>query len=199
MFENKAGVPVVLTVHDKPTLAGSRTVKVTPADYSEQQGDLLRYDDWVRGNMAQVNLATGGKVGYVHLPDTYFPGMESFFRFFYPQLDKQALDLGSPLQQRRLPSRLDDRAPEPQADLLFPSALRKSADSGARSGYFGGAMACIANEWAESGGEVFATTFRLTNSGPIIGRRTSGTFSLDGRIPPGGRRRYRLPGGGEGE
>ena len=187
LLENKAGVPVVLTVHDKPTLAGSRAVKVTPAAFSEQQGDLLRYNDWVRGNMEKVNQATGGKVGYVHLPDTYFPGMESFFRFFYPQLDKQALILDLRFNNGGYPpvwmiERLNRKLIY-YSHLPYGKTPIKEPDPG-----FFGSKVCIANEWAESGGEVFAATFRLTNSGPIIGQRTSGTLASTGgsRLMDGG-------------
>ncbi|MEN6312433.1 MAG: PDZ domain-containing protein, partial [Acidobacteriota bacterium] len=187
LLENKAGVAVVLTVHDKPASAGSRTVTVTPAEYSEQQGDLLRYDDWVWGNIARVSQATGGKVGYIHLPDTYVPGMESFFRFFYPQLDKQALIVDVRFNGGGYPpiwmiERLNRKLiyyshfPHGKVPLREPDPV------------FGGALACLTNEWSESGGEVFAATFRQMDCGPLIGRRTSGCLASTGgyRLVDGG-------------
>ena len=91
LLGNKAGATVALTIHEEPAMAGSRTVQVKPAEFSEQYGDILRYNDWVVNNIEKVNRATGGRVGYIHIPDTYYSGIESFFRYFYPQLDKQAL------------------------------------------------------------------------------------------------------------
>jgi len=187
LLVNKAGVAVALTVHDKPTLAGSRTVKVTPADYSEQLGDLLRYDDWVWGNIERVSQATGGKVGYIHLPDTYIPGMESFFRFFYPQLDKQALILDVRFNGGGYPpiwmiERLNRKLiyyshfPYGKAPLREPDPV------------FGGALVCLANEWSKSAGEVFAATFRQMDCGLLVGRRTSGSLASTGgyRLVDGG-------------
>ena len=44
------------------------------------------------------------------------------------------------------------------------------------SGFFGSKV-CLTNEWAESGGENFASIFRLLKSGPLIGKRTSGNLA----------------------
>ncbi len=187
LLENKAGVAVTLTVHDKPVTAGARTVRVTPAEYSEQQGDLLRYNDWVWGNIETVSRASGGKAGYIHLPDTYIPGMESFFRFFYPQLDKQALILDVRFNGGGYPpiwmiERFNRKLiyfshfPYGKVPLREPDPV------------FGGALVCLANEWTESGGEVFAATFRQLDCGRIIGRRTSGSLASTGgyRLVDGG-------------
>ncbi len=181
LVENKAGATVVLTVHGLPVFTGSRTVTVTPASYSEQQGDLLRYKDWVLSNMQKVNQATNGRVGYIHLPDTYFPGMESFFRFFYPQLDKQALILDIRFNNGGYPpiwmiERLNRKLIY-YSHLPYGKASIKEPDPG-----FFGSKVCISNEWAESGGEVFAATFRLMNCGLLIGQRTSGTLASTGGI-----------------
>ena len=187
LLVGKAGATVVLTVHDKPTFAGARTVKVVPAAYSEQQGDLLRYSDWVRSNMEKVNQATGGKVGYVHLPDTYIPGMESFFRYFYPQLDKQALILDVRFNSGGYPpiwmiERLNRKLIYYSHVPYGKAPIREPDPS------FFGSKVCLANEWAESGGEVFAATFRLMNCGLLIGQRTSGTLASTGgsRLMDGG-------------
>lgn len=187
LLVNKAGVAVTLTVNDRPGPAGARTVRVTPSEYSEQQGDLLRYDDWVWGNIEKVSQASGGKVGYIHLPDTYIPGMESFFRFFYPQLDKQALILDVRFNGGGYPpiwmiERLSRKLiyyshfPQGKVPLREPDPV------------FGGALACLTNEWTESGGEVFAATFRQMDCGRIIGRRTSGSLASTGgyRLVDGG-------------
>src|SRR5690606_18317699 len=66
-FQGLAGRQVVLTLNDKPTLEGARHVRIVPTS-SEAR---LRYQDWVEHNRRVVEKATGGKVGYVHLPDTF--------------------------------------------------------------------------------------------------------------------------------
>ncbi len=187
LLENKAGATVVLTVHEQPVMVGSRTVKVTPAEFSEQYGDILRYNDWVLNNMEKVNRATGGKVGYIHIPDTYYPGIESFFRYYYPQLDKQALIMDIRFNSGGYPpiwmiERLNRKLIY-YSHLPYGKASIKEPDPG-----FFGAKICITNEWAESGGEVFAATFRLMNCGLVVGQRTSGNLASTGgsRLIDGG-------------
>jgi tricorn protease len=187
LLENKAGAPVVLTVHDKPAMAGSRTVRVKAAEFSEQCGDTLRYHDWVLNNMEKVNRASGGKVGYIHIPDTYYPGMASFFRYYYPQLDKQALIMDIRFNSGGYPAywmieRLNRK-------LIYYSHLPhgKAPIREPDPGFFGSKI-CITNEWAESGGEVFAATFRQMNCGLLVGQRTSGNLASTGgfRLMDGG-------------
>jgi tricorn protease len=187
LLENKAGATVALTIHEKPSWADARTVKVRAAEFSERYGDLLRYNDWVLDNLEKVDRATGGKVGYIHIPDTYYPGMESFFRYFYSQLDKQALIIDIRFNSGGYPpdwmiERLNRKLgfyshlPHGKAALKEPDPV------------FDGLKVCITNEWAESGGDLFAAVFRLWNSGLIIGRRTSGNLASTGgfRLIDGG-------------
>jgi tricorn protease len=187
LLENKAGSMVALTISGEPSLAGSRTVMVKAAEFSEQYGDILRYNDWVLDNLEKVRRASGGKVGYIHIPDTYYPGMESFFRYFYSQLDKQALIVDIRFNSGGYPpdwmiERLNRKfgfyshLPHGKAALKEPDPV------------FTGRKVCIANEWAESGGDLFAAAFRQWNSGLIIGRRTSGNLASTGgfRLIDGG-------------
>src|SRR5581483_11135478 len=86
-FENTSGKLVEITVGPNPDGTGSRTVTVEPVG-SEMN---LRNMDWIEGNMRKVEKATGGKVGYVYVRDTAGPGMADFKRYFFPQVDKDAL------------------------------------------------------------------------------------------------------------
>ena len=176
LLVDKAGENVVLTLHDKPTWTGARTVSVKAASFSESQGDRLRYNDWVLGNIDKVNRATGGKVGYIHIPDTSYSGMEAFFRYFYPQIHKEGLIVDVRFNSGGYPpywmiERLNrsmiyySRFPYGKAPMKEPM-----------TGFFG-PKACLINEWAESGGENYASIFRLLNAGPLIGRRTAGNLA----------------------
>ena len=65
---NKAGKQVTLKVNDeRRTEKGSREVVVVPIADEAQ----LYYHDWVQGNIKKVSEATGGKVGYLHVPDMH--------------------------------------------------------------------------------------------------------------------------------
>jgi len=57
------GQKVVLTVNSKPTLEGARTVEVEPIGSDRD----LRYERWIAGNIAAVDKASNGQLGYMHL------------------------------------------------------------------------------------------------------------------------------------
>ncbi|MEN6310849.1 MAG: PDZ domain-containing protein, partial [Acidobacteriota bacterium] len=168
---DKAGASVTLTIGAGPGRTGAREIKVKPAAFSSREGDFLRYNDWVLGNLDKVNKAGDGKIGYIHIPDTYLPGIESFYRYFMTQFDKQALIVDirfnsggySPywmlefLNRRFMFNQILPYGKLPMAEPL--------------PGHFG-PKSCIVNEWASSGGDMFAYTFKALQSGPLIGRRS---------------------------
>ncbi|MDQ2710979.1 MAG: hypothetical protein M3Y24_01885 [Acidobacteriota bacterium] len=49
----------------------------------------LRHLAWVEGNRRKVDQLSGGKLAYVHLPDTGLGGYTSFNRYFFAQIDKK--------------------------------------------------------------------------------------------------------------
>ena len=51
----------------------------------------LYYYTWVQDNIAKVDQATGGQVGYIHIPDMGAAGLNEFAKYYYPQLEKKAL------------------------------------------------------------------------------------------------------------
>src|SRR3970040_6088 len=50
-----------------------------------------RYREWIEAKRKYVEEKTGGKVGYIHVPDTGINGQNNLFRQFYGQTDKAAL------------------------------------------------------------------------------------------------------------
>jgi tricorn protease len=57
------GQKLKLTVNAKPTLEGSRVVEVEPVGNDWN----LRYECWIADNIAKVEKASGGQLGYLHL------------------------------------------------------------------------------------------------------------------------------------
>jgi tricorn protease len=51
----------------------------------------LRNLAWIEDNRRKVDQMTGGRVAYVYLPDTAFGGFTNFTRYFFAQVDKQAV------------------------------------------------------------------------------------------------------------
>ncbi|HKP85666.1 MAG TPA: PDZ domain-containing protein, partial [Blastocatellia bacterium] len=86
-FENTVGKQVSIKVNDKPSEEGARTVTVRPIG-SET---AVRYLDWIETNRRKVEEATGGRCGYMYVPDTSISGISEFSRAFYAQSDKDAM------------------------------------------------------------------------------------------------------------
>jgi tricorn protease len=57
------GQKVTLTVNSKPTPEGARTIEVEPVPNDWN----LRYERWIAGNIAAVDKASQGQLGYMHL------------------------------------------------------------------------------------------------------------------------------------
>ena len=76
-----------LQVNSRPSAVGARKVTVRPIDDEYP----LRHYDWVQTNIRKVSEATDGRVGYIYIPDMGPDGLNEFARYYYPQLDKEAL------------------------------------------------------------------------------------------------------------
>jgi tricorn protease len=74
-----------------PNADGKDARDVTVVPIGDEDG--LRNLDWIEGNRRKVGELSGGKVAYVYMPNTGGPGYTNFNRYFYSQLDKQALVL----------------------------------------------------------------------------------------------------------
>ncbi len=83
-FENTADKSVVLKVGPNADGSDSREVTVVPVP-SEAN---LRYLAWIEGNRRKVDAMSGGKLAYVHLPDTASGGFTNFNRYYFAQIDK---------------------------------------------------------------------------------------------------------------
>ncbi|HEV7558136.1 MAG TPA: PDZ domain-containing protein, partial [Kofleriaceae bacterium] len=88
-FVGMAGKQTVLTVSKSPDGGTKRKVTVVPVA-SESQ---LRLRTWMEENRAKVDLLSGGRVGYVFIPDTAAGGFANFNRYFYSQIGKEAMVL----------------------------------------------------------------------------------------------------------
>jgi len=83
-FEGTAGKQVLLRVGADPTGAGAREVTVVPIPSEARLRNLA----WIEDNRRKVDQMTGGRVAYLHLPDTSLGGYTNFTRYFFAQVDK---------------------------------------------------------------------------------------------------------------
>jgi tricorn protease len=167
-FENLADKDVVLTVNTRGDSTGARDVVVHPLG-SERR---LRYVDWVRRNREYVAQKTGGKVGYIHLPDMGAAGLIAFDTWFYPQVDKQALIVdvrwnGGGFVSARILERMRRKVV-----AVFHARGGATATYPVRT--VDGPFVVLTNEYAGSDGDIFPTVIQLDKLAPVIGMRSWG-------------------------
>ena len=135
-------------------------------------GATLSYRAWVQRCRARVHSQSGGKVGYVHVPDMGPRGYAEFYRGWLSELTKPGLVLDlrfneggniSPLlleklARRRLGfdlSRWGAATPYPPEAVMGPVVV-------------------LINENSGSDAELFAHAFRRMGLGTLVGKRTWG-------------------------
>ncbi|HET9371763.1 MAG TPA: PDZ domain-containing protein, partial [Vicinamibacterales bacterium] len=153
-FENTAGKIVEITVGPNPDGSGSRTVSVVPI---ASEG-ALRNRDWVEGNLAKVDKATGGRVAYVYVPNTTTEGHEYFKRYFYPQTHKDAVIIDERFNGGG--SVADYYIDILRRPFIAHWAMRYGADLPTPFASIQGPKAMIIDETAGSGGDLLPWMFR---------------------------------------
>ncbi|RYG49524.1 hypothetical protein EON79_01005 [bacterium] len=178
LLQNKVGRYVTLTLNSSPTTSGARKVRVRPIA-SEGQ---LRYAEFVEANRQYVLKKTGGRVGYMHIPNTAFEGSVEFVRGFYSQTDKDAVVVderwngGGYIQ----PWFVETLARKSQAGIQSRTTTADTFDAVAIEG----PKAMLINGYAGSGGDFFPWMFKQNKLGPLIGKRTwGGLVGISGGVP----------------
>ena len=168
--------PQALLVHQ----AGTR-VELTLASDGDSRNVLVqtladevpaRYRAWVEANRAWVHQTSGGRVGYLHLPDMMSAGFAEFHRYFATECDREALIVDLRYNRGGHVSEL----------LLEKVARQRIGYNLARwstvQSYPGeaaaGPVVALANEHAGSDGDIFSHGFKLMGIGPLVGTRTWG-------------------------
>jgi tricorn protease len=168
-----AGKPVELTVARAGT---ARTVVAVPTSDETP----IRYQDWVSGRRAAVHEASGGRIGYVHVPDMMSTGWAEFNRDLRREFRRDALvvdtrDNGGGHTSELVIERLSRRQ-------LAGAVARHYRDEEYPTGAAHGPMVSLANEFAGSDGDIVNEAFRELGLGTIVGVRTwGGVIGIDGR------------------
>jgi len=179
VLRNKADNPVSLTVNNKPTMDGSRTVSYRPIT---DESNLI-YLDWITKNRKRVEGATNGRVGYIHIPDMGANGIREFIKWYYPQIDKEGLVVdvranGGGNVSRMLIERLRRK--------LLGVNYGRTDDMGNPypDGVFIGPMVALLDQNSASDGDIFPWMFREAGLGPLIGKRSwGGVVGINNRGP----------------
>ncbi len=132
----------------------------------------LRYRAWIEKNRALVAEKTGGKVGYIYVPNTGINGQNDLIRQFYGQLDKQALIIDERWNGGgQIPTRFIELLNRPITNYW---AVRDGKDWPWPPDSHQGPKCMLINGLAGSGGDAFPAYFRQTGLGKLIGTRTWG-------------------------
>ncbi len=168
LLENTVGKTVEITVNSKPEASGAKTYTIRPIA-SELE---LFYLNWVNERRAMVDKLSGGKIGYIHVPNTSTDGNRELYRGMYAYNEKEALII-------------DDRyngggfIPDVMTSLLE----RKTLSYWQRNGLsamktpgiaHNGPKVMLMNGYSSSGGDAFPYYFRKKGLGQLIGTRTWG-------------------------
>ena len=148
--------------------ADARIVTVRPIG-SEA---ALRHWSWVEGNRRRVAELSGGRVAYVYMGDTWVSGYESFNRYYFSQLDKQAVVLDERFNGGgAVADYIVDLLDRP---LLSYWATREGRPFTTPNASIFGPKVMIINELAGSGGDALPLFFRRRGLGKLVGKRTWG-------------------------
>jgi tricorn protease len=178
LLEGKGDRAVTLKLNDRADPAGAHDERVRPVK-SEAN---LRYLDWVEAQQARVEKLSGGRIGYIHVPNTAVEGNRELFKNFYPQAKKEALII-------------DDRyngggfIPDRMIELLERKPLsywsrRGIGTTSTPTFSHLGPKAMLINGYAGSGGDALPYYFRERGIGRIFGTATwGGLIGLTGNPP----------------
>ncbi len=175
---NKVNQQVRLKLNSEPKEEGSRETTVLPISDEHQ----LHYFDMVQTNIEKVNKATGGKVGYIHVPDMGVPGLNEFVKLFYPQFRKEALIIdvrgnGGGNVSALLIERL-------RREAAMVDIARNGTPGLDPGGMIPGPKVCLIDEFSASDGDIFPYRFRYYQLGKLIGKRTwGGVVGIRGSLP----------------
>ena len=175
----KADRPVELTVSSRPSLDGARKITFDPIT---DEGNLV-YLAKVTENRNKVEQATGGRVGYVHIPDMGDDGIWEWNKYFYGQIRKDGLivdvrDNGGGNVSEMILERLSR-----QLLSLGWSRNDEHPNTYPRT-VFRGHLVCLINEGSASDGDIFPAMFKQAGLGPLIGKRTwGGVTGISGHGP----------------
>jgi len=168
LLENTGGDVVTLRINDEPRERGARDVLVRTIS-SETQ---LRYLDWVEDRARRVDELSGGRIGYVHLPNTAVAGNRELFKRFLPQVRKEALIIDARYNGGGfIPDRMIEIVSRQPLNYwkrrgLDPQSTPVISHTGPK--------ATLINGYSSSGGDAFPYYFRKLGLGPLIGTRTWG-------------------------
>jgi tricorn protease len=188
-----AGVPVDPVTGPGPLLVGTAgqvvELTISPAGGGDVRHAVvvpiadeepLRYHAWVADRRAYVHEKSGGRLGYLHVPDMQAPGWAQIHRDLRVEVAREGLVVDvrenggghtSQLVVEKLARRIVGwELPRGMRPYSYPVDAPR------------GPVVAVANEFSGSDGDIVNAAIKALGLGPVVGTRTwGGVIGIDSR------------------
>ncbi|MER7565747.1 S41 family peptidase [Streptomyces sp. NPDC097941] len=170
------GTTVELTFAPAEGEGGARRVAVVPL-LDERP---LRYQDWVAKRRAVVRELSGGRCGYLHIPDMGGSGWAQFNRDLRMEVSRPALIVDV---RGNAGGHISELVVEKLTRTILGWDLTRNAQPVSyASNAPRGPVVALADEATSSDGDMITAAFKLLGLGPVVGQRTwGGVVGMTGR------------------
>ncbi|MFD3665673.1 S41 family peptidase [Streptomyces sp. NPDC058659] len=176
LFSGTGGTTVELTFTSAEGEGRSRRVAVVPL-VDERP---LRYQDWVAKRRAVVRELSGGRCGYLHIPDMGGSGWAQFNRDLRMEVSRPALIVDV---RGNAGGNISELVIEKLTRKILGWDLTRNAQAVSyASNAPRGPVVALADEATSSDGDMITAAFKLLGLGPVVGQRTwGGVVGMTGR------------------
>ncbi|MFL5996745.1 MAG: S41 family peptidase [Streptomyces sp.] len=159
-----------------PPVGGARRVAVVPL-LDERP---LRYQDWVAKRRAVVRELSGGRCGYLHIPDMGGSGWAQFNRDLRMEVSRPALIVDV---RGNAGGHISELVVEKLTRTILGWDLTRNAQPVSyASNAPRGPVVALADEATSSDGDMITAAIKLLKLGPVVGQRTwGGVVGMTGR------------------
>ncbi|MER5255137.1 S41 family peptidase [Streptomyces sp. NPDC002855] len=170
------GTTVELTFQPAEREGRSRRVAIVPL-INERP---LRYQDWVAKRREVVRELSGGKCGYLHIPDMGGSGWAQFNRDLRLEVSRPALIVDV---RGNAGGHISELVVEKLTRKILGWDLTRNAQPVSyASNAPRGPVVALADEATSSDGDMITAAFKLLGLGPVVGQRTwGGVVGMTGR------------------
>ncbi|MEE1929476.1 S41 family peptidase [Streptomyces sp. TRM 70351] len=176
LLAGAGGTTVELTFRSPDGTGPARRVAVVPL-VDERP---LRYQDWVARRRAVVRELSGGRCGYLHIPDMGGSGWAQFHRDLRMEVSRPALIVDV---RGNAGGHISELVVESLTRTILGWDLTRHAQPVSyTSNAPRGPVVALADEATSSDGDMITAAFRLLGLGPVVGARTwGGVVGMTGR------------------
>ncbi|MDQ0795874.1 S41 family peptidase [Streptomyces sp. B1I3] len=172
------GTTVELTFRPAGGECGGRSRRIAIVPLVDERP--LRYQDWVAKRREVVRELSGGKCGYLHIPDMGGSGWAQFNRDLRLEVSRPALIVDV---RGNAGGHISELVVEKLSRKILGWDLTRNAQAVSyASNAPRGPVVALADEATSSDGDMITAAFRLLKLGPVVGQRTwGGVVGMTGR------------------